>query len=141
MTNRTTSRIGRSYRVLAIAATPFFVDRGGHIHIYEQIRALQALGNQVTLVTYHIGRDLPDVDTRRIRNISWYNKYDAGPSYRKIALVLLMFWKSLQIAREIRPDILHAHGWDSMWVAWWVSKLLNIPFVMDMQGSFAGEIA
>lgn len=130
-----------SYRILAVAATPFFVDRGGHIHIYEPIKALQALGHHVTLVTYHIGRDLPNLDTRRIPYIPWYQKTDAGPSYFKPFLAILMLWKTLWVAREIKPDVLHAHGWDSMWVAWWVWRLMGIPFIFDMQGSFAGEIS
>lgn len=129
------------YRVLAVAATPFFVDRGGHIHIYEPIKALQERGHQVTMVTYHIGRDLPNMDIRRIRDIPWYNKTDAGPSYAKPYLALLLLLKSLQVAKETKPDIVHAHGWDSMWVAWWLWKLRGIPFIFDMQGSFAGEIA
>lgn len=133
--------MSRQYRILAVAATPFFVDRGGHIHIYEQIRALQGLGHPVTLVTYHIGRDLPDVDTRRILNVPWYTKTDAGPSYQKPYMALLLLIKAMQVAREIKPDIVHAHGWDSMWVAWWLWKLMGIPFILDMQGSFSGEIA
>jgi len=130
-----------AYRVLAVAATPFFVDRGGHIHIYEPIKALQTLGHQVTLVTYHIGRDLPGLDIRRIPRIPWYGKTDAGPSYHKTYLTLLLLLKTLWVAWRLKPHILHAHGWDGLWVAWWVGKLLGIPFLFDMQGSFSGEIA
>ena len=131
----------KTYRILAVAATPFFVDRGGHIHIYEQIRALQELGHQVTLVTYHIGRDLPGIDIRRIKNVSLYDKTDAGPAYGKLFLAVLMLWKTLRVAREIKPDLIHAHGWDALWVAWWVSRITGIPYLFDMQGSFSGEIA
>ena len=129
-----------TYRILAVAATPFFGDRGGHIHIYEPIQAMQALGHEVTLVTYHIGRDMPGLDIRRIPNVPWYGKTDAGPSYHKPYLALLMLYKTWRVARQIRPDIIHAHGWDSLWVAWWIKKLLGIPFIFDMQGSFTGEI-
>lgn len=131
----------KTYNILLVAATPFFVDRGGHIHIYEQARALQAMGNDVTMVTYHIGKDVPEFPIHRIVNIPWYNKTDAGPSYQKPYLAALLLQKTLQVARDVKPDILHAHGWDSAWVAWWVWKLLGIPFVFDMQGSFSGEIA
>lgn len=130
-----------TYNILLVAATPFFVDRGGHIHIYEQARALQNLGNKVTMVTYHIGRDLPDIDIRRMVNVPWYKKTDAGPSYQKPYLAFLLLIKALKVAREVKPDIVHAHGWDSLWVAWWIRKLLGIPFVFDMQGSFSDEIA
>lgn len=130
-----------SYNVLSVAATPFFVDRGGHVHIYEQARALQKLGNRLTMVTYHLGQDIPDLDIRRTIRIPWYHKTDAGPSYQKLYLALLLFGKALQVAREIKPDVVHAHGWDAAWVAWWLWKLLGIPYVFDMQGSFSGEIA
>jgi uncharacterized protein (TIRG00374 family) len=128
-------------KILAIAATPFFVDRGGHIHIYEPIRALQAAGHQVTLVTYHLGRDVPGLEIRRIRQIPWYTKTDAGPSYHKLYLALLLFFKTLALIREQKPDILHAHGWDSLWIAWWAHLIYRTPYIFDMQGSFAGEIA
>jgi glycosyltransferase involved in cell wall biosynthesis len=125
---------------LAVAPTPFFVDRGGHVHIYEQIRALQALGNGVELCTYHIGRDMPGIVTHRIANIKWYNKLDAGPSYHKLYLVILLFTLSWRRIRQLKPDVLHAHGWDGCWIGWMLSKLTGIPFIFDMQGSFTGEI-
>lgn|GEM_PF-54099 len=131
----------KTYRILAVAATPFFVDRGGHIHIYEPIKALQRLGHQVVMTTYHIGRDLPDIDIRRIPPIPWYTKTDAGPSYQKPYLAFILLMTTLWTAWRFKPDILHAHGWDSMWVAWWVNRLMGIPFIFDMQGSFSGEIA
>lgn len=130
-----------SHNILSIAATPFFVDRGGHVHIYEQARALQKLGNKVTMVTYHIGDDVPDFEIHRIINIPWYNKTDAGPSYQKLYLTLLLLYKSLQVAHQVKPDIIHAHGWDAAWVAWSMWKLRGLPYIFDMQGSFSGEIA
>lgn len=130
-----------SYNILLVAATPFFVDRGGHIHIYEQARALQKLGNHVSMVTYHIGRDVPEFEIHRISNIPWYKKTDAGPSYQKLYLFILLLLKTLRVARKVKPDIIHAHGWDALWVAWWVRRFLGIPYLFDMQGSFSGEIA
>lgn len=129
------------HNILSIAATPFFVDRGGHVHIYEQARALQQLGNRVTMVTYHIGEDVPDFDIHRIINIPWYNKTDAGPSYQKLYLTLLLFYKAMRVAHQIKPDIIHAHGWDAAWVAWMMWKARGLPYIFDMQGSFSGEIA
>lgn len=128
------------FRVLAIAPTPFFVDRGGHVQIYEQARALQALGNTLELCTYHIGRDMPGVPTHRIMRIPWYNKTDAGPSYHKLYLMVLLFFLSWRHIRRFKPDILHGHGWDGCWIAYALYKLTGVPFVFDMQGSFTGEI-
>lgn len=129
-----------TYRVLAIAPTPFFVDRGGHVQIYEQAKALQALGNQVELCTYHIGRDMSGLPTYRIVNVPWYNKLDAGPSYHKLYLMILLFWLGWGRIRRFKPDVLHGHGWDGCWIAYALSLLTGVPFVFDMQGSFTGEI-
>src|SRR5258707_11000380 len=127
-------------RILAIAPTPFFVDRGGHVQIDEQARALQKLGNTLELCTYHIGRDRPDLTIKRIRRVAWYNKTDAGPAFGKLYLMLLLFVLSYREARRFKPDILHGHGWDGCWIAFALYKLTGTPFVFDMQGSFTGEI-
>jgi glycosyltransferase involved in cell wall biosynthesis len=130
----------RTFRVLAIAPTPFFVDRGGHVQIYEQARALQTLGNTLELCTYHIGRDMPGIVTHRIPRVPWYKKTDAGPSYQKLYLMIMLFWLSWREIRRFKPDIMHGHGWDGCWIAFALSKLTGVPFVFDMQGSFTGEI-
>jgi glycosyltransferase involved in cell wall biosynthesis len=127
-------------RILAIAPTPFFVDRGGHVQIYEQARALQKLGNVLELCTYHIGRDMPGIKAHRIAKVPWYKKTDAGPSYQKLYLMVMLFFLSWRQIRRFKPDILHGHGWDGCWIAFALSKLTGLPFVFDMQGSFTGEI-
>lgn len=128
------------YRILAVAPTPFFVDRGGHVQIYEQARALQKLGNAVELCTYHLGRDMPGIRTYRIPRIPWYHKLDAGPSYHKLYLAGLLFALAYGRLRRFHPDVIHGHGWDGCWIAWSLSRLTGVPFVFDMQGSFTGEI-
>jgi glycosyltransferase involved in cell wall biosynthesis len=130
-----------AYRVLIIAPTPFFVDRGGHVQIYEQARALQKLGNTVELCTYHIGRDMPDIPTHRIPHVGWYTKTDAGPAWGKLYLMCLLFLLSWRELRRFKPDILHGHGWDGCWIAWALHLLTGVPFIFNMQGSFSGEIA
>jgi glycosyltransferase involved in cell wall biosynthesis len=127
-------------RILAIAPTPFFVDRGGHVQIYEQARALQKLGNSLELCTYHIGRDMPGITTHRIVRIPWYNKIDAGPSYHKLYLMILLFFLSWREIRRFKPHMIHGHGWDGCWIAYALYRLTGVPFVFDMQGSFTGEI-
>ena len=52
-------------RVLMVAPTPFFGDRGCHIRILEEIRALRGLGVETLLATYAVGRDHPEVRTVR----------------------------------------------------------------------------
>ena len=46
-----------------LAPTPYFADRGCHVRIYEEARALIGLGHEVRIVTYHLGRDMAGIPT------------------------------------------------------------------------------
>jgi glycosyltransferase involved in cell wall biosynthesis len=123
-----------------IAPTPFFADRGCHVRIYEEARALQSLGNKVEIVTYHIGREMPGIVTHRIPSIPWYKKMEAGPSWHKPYLDILLLFKALQVAKKFKPDLIHAHLHEGALVGVLLKKLLRIPLLFDCQGSLTGEI-
>jgi glycosyltransferase involved in cell wall biosynthesis len=123
-----------------LAPTPFFADRGCHVRIYEEARALKKLGNSVEIVTYHIGRDLPGITTHRIAAIPWYAKLEAGPSWHKPYLDILLFFKALSVARKLKPDLIHAHLHEGAFIGILLKKILRIPLLFDCQGSLTGEI-
>ena len=127
-------------RVLMIAPTPFFADRGGHVRIYEEVRALQALGRQVEICTYHLGRDRPGLTTHRTLRIPWYNKLSAGPSWHKLYIDVLLLFKTWQVARAFKPDILHGHLHEGAAIGWAIGRWLGVPVVGDFQGSLSGEL-
>ena len=122
-----------------IAPTPYFSDRGCHVRIYEEARALTELGHDVCIVTYHLGRDMPGVRVVRILRIPWYNKLEAGPSWHKPYLDILLLWKSLAVARSIRPHLMHAHLHEGALIGAILKMLLRIPLLFDYQGSLSGE--
>lgn len=128
------------YKVLMIAPTPFFADRGCHVRILGEARILQEMGNKITIYTYHNGRNLPGLDIRRIINIPWYTKLEAGPSYHKLYLDILLLMKLLRGGIYEKPDIVHAHLHEGAFLGSIVAKLANIPLVFDFQGSLSGEI-
>ena len=68
----------RHYRILMVAPTSFFADYGCHVRILEEARVLQRAGHQVTIVTYHNGRNLPDLDIRRTLPIPWRQTLRSG---------------------------------------------------------------
>ncbi|MGQ9525651.1 MAG: glycosyltransferase family 4 protein [Armatimonadota bacterium] len=129
-----------SYRILMVAPTPFFADRGCHVRILEEARALQALGHEVVIVTYHNGRDVPGVQTIRMPHVPWYKKLEAGPSVHKYYLDQLLLAKTVSTALRFRPDILHGHLHEGALVARTVSLVLKVPVVMDCQGSLTDEL-
>jgi glycosyltransferase involved in cell wall biosynthesis len=130
----------RRLRVLMLAPTPYFADRGCHVRIYEEARVVRQLGHEVRLVTYHLGRDLGDIPTDRIVRIPWYRKLTAGPSWHKPYLDILLFFKALSVARSFRPDLIHAHLHEGAFIGIFLKKILGIPLLFDCQGSLTGEI-
>lgn len=129
--------------ILHIAPTPFFADRGCHIRIHGEITTLQRLGHQITLATYHLGRDVPGIDVRRSLRVPWYKKLDVGFSWHKFYLDALLLCTALRAALKRRPDIIHAHLHEGAVIGWLVSLLISlrrIPVVFDVQGSLTGEL-
>lgn len=126
-------------RILMLAPTPYFADRGCHVRIYEEARTLIGLGHDVRIVTYHLGRDMPGVPTFRIGRVPWYGKLAAGPSWHKPYLDLLLFFRAWGVARSFRPHLIHAHLHEGALIGALLKPLLRVPLLFDYQGSLTGE--
>jgi glycosyltransferase involved in cell wall biosynthesis len=123
-----------------IAPTPFFSDRGCHVRIYEEARALIAMGHRVLLVTYHLGRDMDGIPTARIGAIPWYRKLGPGPSWHKPYLDFLLFFKALATARKLSPHLIHAHLHEGAFIGILLRRVLRLPLLFDCQGSLTTEM-
>ncbi len=128
--------------VQMIAPTPFFADRGCHVRILEEAKALQVLNNEVTIYTYHNGRNIQGVNVQRMLNVPWYNKLEAGPSLHMFYLDALLSLYSVKGSYSINPDIIHAHLHEGVFIGKFCSKFRfnKKPLVFDVQGSLTGEI-
>jgi glycosyltransferase involved in cell wall biosynthesis len=124
-----------------LAPTPYFADRGCHVRIFEEARSLVRLGHQVRIVTYHLGRDLPEIPTDRIITIPWYRKLSAGPSWHKPYLDILLLIKAVRVARAFGPDLIHAHLHEGAFIGILLKMIIGRPLLFDCQGSLTGEIA
>ncbi len=140
---------GKKLKVLVVAPTPFFSDRGTHIRILEEALALQKRGHFITIVTYHIGAPLPKnletkIDIRRIRRLLfWYKKLEAGPDWQKIFLDLMLIRKTFYLARTWKPDIIHCHLHEGVLIGWIVKRALfwrRLKLVADFHGSLTAEM-
>jgi len=129
-----------TYRILMIAPTSFFSDYGGHIRILEEARVLQKLGHQVTIVTYYLGRDLPDLEIVRTRPTPWRADYEVGSSLHKIAFDVFLVWTGLRTIMRRRFDIVHGHTHEGAFIGYFLSRLLRVPLLLDFQGSMTGEM-
>jgi glycosyltransferase involved in cell wall biosynthesis len=140
---------GRKLKILVVAPTPFFSDRGTHIRILEEALALERRGHEVMIATYHIGSDLPKhldskIDVRRIRRLLfWYKKLEAGPDWQKIVLDIMLIRKTFFLARTWKPDIIHGHLHEGALIGWIVTKCLfwrRMKLVADFHGSLTREM-
>ncbi len=130
----------QSYRILMIAPTSFFLDYGCHVRILEEARVLQKMGHQVTLLTYYLGRDLPDLDIIRTRPTPWRADYEVGSSLHKIAFDVFLGWEGLKTILRQRFDLIHGHLHEGALIGYFLSRLQRIPLVADFQGSLTGEM-
>jgi glycosyltransferase involved in cell wall biosynthesis len=127
-------------RVLMVAPTPFFGDRGCHIRILEEARVLRSLDVQTLLVTYPVGDDHPDVSTVRSPRVPWVRSLPVGFSPHRPYLDALLLGTTLRVARRFRPDVLHGHLHEGAALAATVGRLVARPAVADLQGSVVGEM-
>jgi glycosyltransferase involved in cell wall biosynthesis len=140
-TTRTRVRtVTKTYRILMIASTSFFSDYGGHIRILEEARVLKRLGHEVTIVTYYLGRDLPDLDIVRTRPMPWRADYEVGSSLHKLAFDAFLAWTCLGTALRRQFDIVHGHTHEAAFIGYFLSRLWGVPLVLDFQGSMTSEM-
>ncbi len=136
-------------KILMIAPTPFFSHRGTHIRIFEEARALEKLGHEVTIATYHNGDDInkyvqTDIDVRRINKwLFWYKKTEAGADWQKVILDIFLIRKVIYLIRVKNPDILHCHLHEGVIIGWIMKFIFfwkKIKTVSDFHGSLVGEM-
>jgi glycosyltransferase involved in cell wall biosynthesis len=82
---------------------------------------------------------MPGIRVVRTPRIPWYNKLEAGPSWHKPYLDLLLLWKVYSEVRSFRPHVIHAHLHEGALIGWLITALQPIPLLFDYQGSLSGE--
>jgi glycosyltransferase involved in cell wall biosynthesis len=127
-------------RVLMIAPTPFFGDRGCHVRILEEVRALRRHDVEVLVATYHVGRDVPPVRAVRTVRLPWVRQLPVGFSIHKPGLDLLLLITAARAARRFRPDVIHGHLHEGAALAVVLGRMLGRPAVADLQGGLTAEL-
>ena len=136
--------------VLVIAPTPFYSNRGTPIRIFEEVKALAALGNYVDVVTYHMGEN-PDfgdyahlVTIHRIpRLLFWKKELSAGPHLIKIPLDGVLFFLLVIRMFKKRYQIIHAHHHEGVVLGWTIKKVFfwrRLKLIGDFHGGFTAEM-
>ena len=127
-------------RVLVVAPTPFFGDRGCHVRIYEEVRGLAALGIRSRVVTYPTGRDVPDVRIERARALPGVRARALGPSFARPVLDLGVLLTAHGVIRRVRPHLIHGHLHEGIAIGAALRVGHRLPLVADLQGSLTAEL-
>ncbi|GAB4436105.1 MAG: glycosyltransferase family 4 protein [Chloroflexi bacterium OHK40] len=128
------------HTVLMLASTSFFSDYGNHVRIWEEARAIQRRGHRLVLATYHNGDDMPGLEIRRSWDVPWIKRAVVGSSRHKLYLDVGLAWRALRVALELRPAIIHAHTHEAAAIGMPLQQLLNVPLILDYQGSMTSEM-
>jgi glycosyltransferase involved in cell wall biosynthesis len=127
-------------RVLVVAPTPFFGDRGCHVRILEEVRALAALGVTCEIATYADGCDVAGIRLHRAARIPGVGARDLGPSYGRPILDAALAGTAWRAMRRFRPQVLHAHLHEGILIGALLRQASGVPLVADLQGSLTAEL-
>ena len=119
-----------------VAPQPFFEPRGTPLSVLGRLKALTRLGHEVDLLTYHVGQDveISGVTIHRTPKIGFIKSVRVGPSYEKIFLDILLFFKTIRFLLKGKYDLLHTHEEASVFGVL-LAKLFKIRHLYDMHSS------
>lgn len=128
-------------KILMIAPQPFFEPRGTPISVYQRLEALSALGHQIDLVTYHVGRDvdIPNVTIHRVRKVKVIQHVRIGPSRAKILLDVMIIFKSIRMLLRKRYDVIHSHE-EASFFGVILAKIFRTRHLYDMHSVLSKQL-
>jgi glycosyltransferase involved in cell wall biosynthesis len=128
-------------KILIIAATPFFSDRGCHMRILNSAKYLKKFGAEVKICTYFSGDDVFGLDIERIGKIGWYKRTAPGFSWGKFWLDIKLIFLCRRTIRDFQPDVIYAHMYEGLGVGYVAKRLAfrNAPIVTDLQADLDEE--
>ncbi len=130
----------KAKKVLMVAPTSFFKDYGGHIRILEEATALQSLGHSITIVTYHMGDNMPGLTIHRTWPLPYRADYEVGSSRHKVTFDIYLWLKTILVGLRFQPDLVHGHMHEGALIGGFIARLLRVPLVFDFQGSLTSEM-
>ena len=128
-------------KILFLASQSFYEERGTPIAVDLLLSVLSKRGEEIDLVTYHLGKDVEyeNVTIHRIRNLPFIQSVPPGFSIRKIVCDLFLFWVVISLIFRNQYHIIHAVE-ESVWIAYVVHKLWGTEYIYDMDSSLPRQL-
>jgi glycosyltransferase involved in cell wall biosynthesis len=120
---------------------PLYEPRGTPIRVYQRLEALSALGHEIDLITYHVGKDvdLNNVRIHRVPGLKVIQHVRIGPSRAKILLDAQIFFRAIRMLLGKRYDVIHSHeeaAFFSMFLAW----VFHMRHLYDMHSVLSKQL-
>jgi glycosyltransferase involved in cell wall biosynthesis len=129
-------------RILMIAPQPFLEPRGTPFCVYYRAKALIALGYEVDLVTYPMGKQvkLPGLRIYRALGLPFIRKVKVGPSFAKFPLDLLVFLTAIWRLCLRRYRYLHTHE-EAALMGVLLSVVFQCKLLYDMHSDLSQQMS
>jgi glycosyltransferase involved in cell wall biosynthesis len=126
-----------------LAACPFPANHGTPGSIREMAEAIVERGHEVHIVTYPMGEDIPIRGPHLHRIASWTGESGivVGPTVRKPLYDLQLVFKALQVIRQHRLEVIHAHGYEAALAACLCRLDTGLPVVYSAAMTMSNELA
>jgi glycosyltransferase involved in cell wall biosynthesis len=132
-----------SFRIAMVAACPFPYPRGTPIRIFRMAEALAGLGQEIHVITYHLGQNIKSIDflLHRIPKLKFYRKVSPGPNYIKLMVVdPLLTYTLIKLYRKYNFDIIHAHHFEGLMASWAIKLFTKTPIIYDAHTVLSTEL-
>ncbi|HEX7062208.1 MAG TPA: glycosyltransferase family 4 protein [Woeseiaceae bacterium] len=128
-------------RILFLAPQPYFEERGTPIAVDLMLKALSERGDDVDLVTFHVGEDRwhRGVTVTRSRPPLAPAAIRPGFSWRKAWCDVFLFREAQRMLRTKRYHLVHAVE-EASFIAMALGRLYHVPYVFDMDSSMAMQL-
>ena len=128
-------------KILMISPQPFFEPRGTPISVYQRLEALSALGHEIDLITYHVGKDveIPNLKIHRVRGLKMIQHVRIGPSRAKILLDLQIFFRAIRMLLTKRYDVIHSHE-EAAFFSMFLARIFRTRHLYDMHSVLSKQL-
>jgi glycosyltransferase involved in cell wall biosynthesis len=129
-------------KVVMVAACPFPFPQGSQILIGQLSEALDRRGHQVDLVAYHWGAGQPPagIGIHRVPALPGMGPIQAGPSWRKPLLDVLLTQRILRVVHDRDGEVIHTHNIEGLLAALLVRRLTGVPVVYHVHNAMGPEL-
>lgn len=128
-------------KILFLSPQPFFQERGTPIAVDLMLRALSERGDEVDLLTFHLGEDrsYKRVTLTRSRPPFAPAAIPPGFSWKKAWCDIFLMRAARRMMREERYDLIHAVE-EASFIAMVLGRVYGVPYVFDMDSSMSMQI-